>query len=117
MIPEETTPAEEQQTGTTPLDVLVATNAYDNHPSVLCMQNVRSEFMEALANAQGEFPEIVKDREVTVRLKDKQGNAAGSYKFKYATLDAILAGIRPALSKFGLLPHSERPQVEGDQPR
>lgn len=51
----------------------------------------------ALAAAQGEFEAIPRSSEVTVKTKD-----GGSYTFKYASLDAILTAVRPALSKHGL---------------
>lgn len=51
----------------------------------------------ALAKAQGEFPVITRDKEVTVKTRD-----AGSYTFRYAELGAILAAVRPVLSKHGL---------------
>lgn len=51
----------------------------------------------ALAEAQKNFTSIPKDREVTVTTQ-----TGGSYKFKYATLDAILAATMPALSDQGL---------------
>lgn len=50
----------------------------------------------ALAVAQGSMANPTKNREVAVR-SDK-----GSYKFAYATLDAILDGIRGPLSSNGL---------------
>jgi len=52
---------------------------------------------EALAKAQKAFAPIPKDREVTVHAK------SGTYKFKYATLDAILSATKPALSENGLV--------------
>lgn len=51
----------------------------------------------ALAKAQASFPVISRDKEVTVVLK-----TGGSYKFKYAPLDAILAAVRAALADNGL---------------
>src|SRR5262245_2714291 len=51
----------------------------------------------ALAAAQGEFPPIPKDKTVTVETRTGR-----SYTFSYATLDAILAACRPALTKHGL---------------
>lgn len=48
----------------------------------------------ALAAAQKNFAPIPKDREVTVRTK-----TGGSYKFKYATLDAIRMATMPALAE------------------
>lgn len=50
----------------------------------------------ALAAAQADFAAIPKDREVTVK------GDFGSYKFKYATMDAIMSATRPALAKQGL---------------
>lgn len=52
----------------------------------------------ALAAAAAEFAPIQKNREVEVRTR-----SGGSYCFKYATLDAIVAAVRPALSKNGLV--------------
>ena len=51
----------------------------------------------ALAKAQAAFPAISRDKEVTVQTK-----AGGSYKFKYAPLDAILAAVRAPLAANGL---------------
>ena len=51
----------------------------------------------ALAQAQGEFPPI--SREKTVEIKTQGG---GTYSFAYAPLDVILAGVRPVLAKHGL---------------
>lgn len=51
----------------------------------------------ALAKAQAAFPVIGRDKEVTVQTK-----AGGSYKFKYAPLDTILAAVRKPLSDNGL---------------
>jgi hypothetical protein len=53
---------------------------------------------EALAAAQGEFPEIPKDRTVTVRSRRTET----TYSFSYAPLDTILRCVRPALAKHGL---------------
>lgn len=52
----------------------------------------------ALATAAGEFAAIQKNREVEVKTR-----SGGSYFFKYATLDGIVAAVRPALSKNGLV--------------
>lgn len=51
----------------------------------------------ALAKAQGEFLPIAKNRNVKITMK-----SGGSYQFRYADLEAILAATRPALSKNGL---------------
>lgn len=51
----------------------------------------------ALAKAQGEFPPIPRDKEVTVTIK-----TGGSYKFKYAPLDSILNAVREPLVTNGL---------------
>lgn len=51
----------------------------------------------ALAEAQKNFAVIPKDREVTVTTR-----TGGTYKFKYATLDAIMGATLPALSDQGL---------------
>lgn len=51
----------------------------------------------ALARAQAAFPAISREKEVTVPTK-----TGGSYKFKYAPLDAILAAVRGPLAANGL---------------
>lgn len=51
----------------------------------------------ALAKAQASFPTIQRDKEVTVTMK-----SGGSYKFKYAPLDTILAAVRKPLADNGL---------------
>jgi hypothetical protein len=56
-----------------------------------------NELAAALAKAQGEFPPIPKDCVAKVTTK-----AGGSYSFKYADLDTILATVRPVLAKHGL---------------
>ena len=55
-----------------------------------------AEIAKALAVAQKNFAPIPKDREVTVMSQK------GSYKFKYATLDAIRNATLPALSEQGI---------------
>ena len=54
--------------------------------------------MNALAAAQGEFPEIERNR--TVKVVPRSGGAG--YSFKYATFSAILTAVRKPLSKNGL---------------
>jgi hypothetical protein len=56
-----------------------------------------NELAAALAAAQGEFPPIPKDCVAKVTTK-----AGGSYSFKYADLDTILATVRPVLSRHDL---------------
>jgi hypothetical protein len=56
-----------------------------------------NELAAALAKAQGEFPAIPKDCVAKVTTK-----AGGSYSFKYADLDTILATVRPVLAKHGI---------------
>jgi hypothetical protein len=56
-----------------------------------------NELAAALAKAQGEFPPIPKDCVAKVTTK-----AGGSYSFKYADLDTILATVRPVLAKHDL---------------
>jgi len=51
----------------------------------------------ALAKAQAAFPAIARDKEVTVQMK-----TGGTYKFKYAPLDTILASVRGPLAANGL---------------
>lgn len=56
-----------------------------------------SGLVKALAAAQGEIKDIARNRTVTVATR--QG---GEYSFKYATLSAIIDGIKEPLSKHGL---------------
>ena len=53
---------------------------------------------EALAKAQGEFPEIKRERTVEVVSK----GTGGKYTFSYAPLDLIMSKIRPTLAAHGL---------------
>ena len=52
---------------------------------------------KALAAAQAEIANPARNREVTVQTK-----GGSAYKFKYATLDAIIDAVRPALTKNGV---------------
>lgn len=61
------------------------------------VDNGYGELAGALAKAQASFPPIQRDKEVTVQTK-----AGGSYKFKYAPLDSILAAVRAPLADNGL---------------
>lgn len=56
------------------------------------------ELIDALAKAQGEFLPVKKDASADV--KNKEGKFL--YKFDYATLDEIIASVRPALNKHGI---------------
>lgn len=58
--------------------------------------NQQSALYAALARAQGSMSNPVKNREVSVK------SDRGAYKFAYATLDAILDGIRGPLTSNGL---------------
>ena len=51
----------------------------------------------ALAEAQGDFPEIPKKRIAKIRMK-----SGGEFKFKYSDLSDLIGATRPALSKNGL---------------
>lgn len=51
----------------------------------------------ALAKAQGEFPPIHKDKEVTVTTK-----SGGKYSFRYAPLETVMEKVRPVLSVNGI---------------
>lgn len=66
----------------------------------------------ALAAAQGEFGEIIKDRHVEIRKKD-----GGQYSYDYAPLCNVVAATMPALSKHGLavLQPPTRLMREGDK--
>jgi len=57
----------------------------------------RNAMFAALAKAQGGFQDIKKNREVTVRPRDKP-----SYTFRYADLDAAIKATRKPLSEHGL---------------
>lgn len=52
---------------------------------------------EALAAARAEFQSVKKDRTARIEKEGKQG-----YEYGYATLDAVLSAIVPALSKHGI---------------
>lgn len=60
------------------------------------MTDVTAALHAALAKAQGAMSNPIKNREVSVK------SDRGAYKFSYATLDAILDGIRKPLSDNGL---------------
>jgi hypothetical protein len=53
----------------------------------------------ALAKAQGEFGPI--ERTLTAKIQSRREGGA-NYTFDYAPLDAVLAAVRPALSKNGI---------------
>lgn len=59
--------------------------------------DVIGELAAALAIAQGKIGPVQKDREVTVQTR-----SGSSYKFKYATLGAIIEAVRPHLAAEGL---------------
>lgn len=56
-----------------------------------------SGLIKALSAAQGEIKDIERNRKVTVRTR-----GGDEYSFKYATLSAIIDGIRAPMSKHGL---------------
>lgn len=56
----------------------------------------RAAFFEALGKFQAECPPVPKTKEATIVTK-----AGGSYKYKYAPLDAEVAHIRPHLHRNG----------------
>jgi hypothetical protein len=75
------------------------TDDNDNMPSPMFDEPIRwqiANLAKALAAAQAAFPPIPKDKQVTV-TSDR-----GSYKFKYATLDAIRSAVMPSLAEQGL---------------
>lgn len=65
--------------------------------SVDPMEEAGAELFAALILAQGEFPEIPKDK--TVKVKTQKGY---TYEFTYATLDQIISSTSKVLSKHGL---------------
>lgn len=56
-----------------------------------------AKLLAALAKAQANFAEIAKNRTVQIRMKE-----GGSYTFRYADLEAIIAATRPAMTAQGL---------------
>lgn len=56
-----------------------------------------SAIAKALAEAQAEFPEITRNKKVSVRTK-----SGGTYTFSYATFDEIILKVRPCLNKHGI---------------
>lgn len=71
-------------------DVVAQPGAFRSSPEI-------GHLAEALAKAQADFPEISRNREVTVRTK-----AGSEYKFRYATLDTILSCTRRPMADSGL---------------
>jgi hypothetical protein len=57
-----------------------------------------SGLVAALAKAQPEFGAVVKSKTANVKHKD----GGGSHSYKYATLDAVIDAVGPALSKVGI---------------
>lgn len=55
------------------------------------------EIAGALAKAQAKFPDIPKDKEVTVKMK-----SGGTYSYKYAELSSIIKATRGPLSENGI---------------
>jgi len=55
------------------------------------------EIAAALAKAQAKFPDIPKDKEVTVKMK-----SGGQYSYKYAELSSIIKATRGPLSENGI---------------
>lgn len=58
---------------------------------------------EALLAFQTDPPQVIKDAEGEVRYDGKGGKPGGSYKYKYLSLQALLAALRPRLGELGLL--------------
>ncbi|ARV77139.1 hypothetical protein SKUL_40 [Pseudomonas phage Skulduggery] len=57
----------------------------------------------ALALAQGEFEVLVKNRTVTIEMRNPDTRQKiGEYNFRYADLEQVTKSTRPALSKHGL---------------
>lgn len=67
------------------------------------------KLFEAFSAAQGEFPTIPKNSEVTV--KDRAGKFL--YSYKYADLTEIISSTRPALAKHGISFTQDYKFVEG----
>lgn len=62
----------------------------------MTIPEVQAALHLALSRAQGEFLPLVKNREVVITSQK------GSYKFRYADLEACIAATRPALAKHEL---------------
>jgi hypothetical protein len=60
-----------------------------------------NELATALAKAQGEFPDIPKDKTAKVKGESKSGKPY-DYSYKYSDLTTIIKYTRPALTKYGL---------------
>src|SRR5271157_118898 len=72
-----------------------------------------NELATALAKAQGEFPDIGKDKTITVSYKDKVTNAYKTTKRSYSSLENIIRTIKAILSKNGLSV-LQRQRIEND---
>ncbi|MDX2253265.1 MAG: ERF family protein [Nitrospira sp.] len=59
-----------------------------------------SKLFDALAAAQGEFPDIPRTKTVTVRIRPERGG--GQYTFDYSPLDNTQRVLRPILSRHGI---------------
>lgn len=67
-------------------------------PAMPCSPTV-SKIAGALAKAQGAFPTIPRDRTVTVKMRERNGQPGGQYTFTYAPLSTIREKTRPALAE------------------
>jgi hypothetical protein len=56
----------------------------------------------ALVKAQGEFPEIAKDKTGKISGKSKKTGKYYDFEYKYADLPAVISAVTPALNKNGL---------------
>lgn len=73
-----------------------------------------NELAGALAEAQGEFPVIPKNKTAKIKTKDKQGNFNGEYTYNYADLADIIAATAKPLSKSGLAV-TQAPTTDGEK--
>lgn len=62
----------------------------------------------ALSKAQAEFKPILKNKEVSMMLKN-----GGSRKYSYAELDSILDTVRPSLAKYQICFHQSEQYLDG----
>lgn len=76
-------------------------------PQLFCSETI-ADYAEAMAEAQGAFPEIKKDREVEVKTRKGE-----TYTYSYATLGAILKAVTPSLSKAGIMIAQPVASVDG----
>lgn len=68
----------------------------------------------ALAKAQGKFPAMEKDKEITLKFYNKKTNEYQSNKIGFMSLGSLIKNTTPALSEFGLSVSSKQRIMEGN---